>query len=328
MNVPLSGYRHGIWRPTHEPTQHDGIIGGVNGTAKGKGVFACVAAVALLVGCENPFANSNQGSAAGQSLGNALGIAAVPNLRDVGGYGTSNGTAVARGLVYRSDTFNPLSAQDIGKLARLNLKNDYDLRTPAEVAAQPDQMPPGVQHYVLNVYGDAASGVPANLNTLLLDPKQASAELGGLIDATGMASYRNFITLPSARQAYHTLFTSLSDRQNLPAVFHCTSGKDRTGWAAAALLSLLGVPKDTVMADYMLSNDYLLPQHQQAIDAFVAAGGDRDILVGLYGVKTNWLDAAFDEMQKQYGSIENYFSEGLGIDAAGQKALRDLLLGP
>lgn len=82
---------------------------------------------------------------AGQSLGIALGIPTVPNLRDVGGYKTRDGATVVRGLAYRSDTFNPMSAGDIKKLERVGLKNDYDLRTTSEVKAKPDQMPPGVK---------------------------------------------------------------------------------------------------------------------------------------------------------------------------------------
>jgi protein-tyrosine phosphatase len=111
-----------------------------------------------------------------------------------------------------------------------------------------------------------------------------------------------------------------------PGVFHCTKAKDRTGWAAAALLTLLGVPEEAVMADYMRTNDYTLPQFQHAIDAFVAGGGDRSIALAVLGVKPEYLEASLDEMQKRYGSIERYFSEGLGIDAAGQQALRTRFL--
>ena len=81
------------------------------------------------------------------------------------------------------------------------------------------------------------------------------------------------------------------------------------------------------MADYMRTNDYMLPQFKHAIDDFVAAGGDRAIAVAVFGVKPEYLEASLDEMQKQCGSIERYFSEALGIDAAGQKALRNLYLG-
>ena len=80
------------------------------------------------------------------------------------------------------------------------------------------------------------------------------------------------------------------------------------------------------MDDYMRTNDYTLPQFKHAIDGFVAAGGDRSIAVAAFGVKPEHLEASFDEMQKQCGSIEKYFSEGLGIDTAGLKALRDLFL--
>jgi protein-tyrosine phosphatase len=265
--------------------------------------------------------------APGQSLGLALDIPPVPNLRDVGGYKTSDGATIARELAYRSDTFYPMTPEDDRKLEVLRLKNDYDLRTTAEAKAEPDEMPAGVKYHLLNVLADAKSSAPAELEKLLHEPKKANAALGGgKIEALFMEGYREFISLPSARQSYRTLFLSLADQNKLPAVFHCTTGKDRTGWAAAALLTLLGVPPETVMEDYMRTNDYTLPQFQRKIDEFVEAGGDRDIAVAVFGVKREYLDASFDEMQKQYGTIEKYFAEGLGIDASGQKVLRDMFL--
>ena len=263
----------------------------------------------------------------GQSLGNSLGIAALSNLRDVGGYRTGDGATVAHGLVYRSDTFHPMSDEDIAKLKALGLRNNYDLRTNVEVKAKPDQMPPGVRYHHLDVLADAKSNAAARLEALLHDPKKANAELGGgKIEALFKQGYREFISLPSARNAYRSLFLALADRSQLPAVFHCTTGKDRTGWAAAALLSLLGVPRDEVMADFMRTNDYTLPQFRSKIDEFVAAGGERAIAEAILGVKPEYLEASFDEMRKRYGTIERYFSEGLGIDSAGQYALRKLYI--
>ena len=263
--------------------------------------------------------------APGQSLGIALDIPPVPNLRDVGGYETRDGATVARGLAYRSDTFHPMTAEDDKRLAILGLKNDYDLRTTAEAKAAPDQMPTGVQYQLLNVLADARSAAPAELEALMHEPKKANVALGGgRIEALFEEAYREFITLPSAKQSYRTLFLSLADRGKLPAVFHCTTGKDRTGWAAAALLTLLGVPPDEVIADYMRTNEYTLPQFKPMVDEFVAAGGDREIALAVFGVKPEYLAASFDEMHKRYGTIERYFSEGLGIDAAGQGALRAL----
>jgi protein-tyrosine phosphatase len=169
----------------------------------------------------------------GGSLGLALNIPTVPNLRDVGGYKTSDGATVARGLAYRSDTFNPMSAEDIKHLERLELKNDYDLRTTAEVRAEPDELPPGVRYHLLNVLADAKSAAPAELEALLHEPKKANVVLGnGKVEALFIEGYREFITLPSANQSYRSLFLSLTERTNLPGVFYCTTGKDRTGWAA------------------------------------------------------------------------------------------------
>jgi protein-tyrosine phosphatase len=188
-------------------------------------------------------------------------------------------------------------------------------------------LPPNVRHHLLNVMADANSAALPDFNALLRKPKDANVVLGdGKVEALFIKGYREFVTLPSANRACRTLFISLADSKNLPAVFHCAGGKDRTGWAAAALLTLLGVAKETVMADYMRTNEYTLPQSARVIDGFVAAGGDRAIPKAIFGVKPEYLEASFDEMQKRYGTIEAYFAKGLGIDAAGQKALRDRFL--
>jgi protein-tyrosine phosphatase len=180
----------------------------------------------------------------------------------------------------------------------------------------------------MNVLADANQAGLAQLNSLMKDPKAANAALGGgKAEAMFKASYRQLISLSSAKKSYRKLFLTLGDQEQLPALFHCTGGKDRTGWAAAAFLTLLGVPKETVMEDYLRTNDYVLPTVQKANAAFVEAGGDPSIPSAIQGAKKEYLQAAFDEMTTKYGTIEQYFSKGLGIDASQQKALRDLYLG-
>lgn len=214
------------------------------------------------------------------------------------------------------------------KLAKLGLKVSLDLRTWDERSARPDELPSGTKFVWLNVLADSPQAGPAQLEPLMKDPKKANEVLGGGKAAEGFQqSYREFVSLPSAKAEFRKLFLILGDKSQLPALFHCTTGKDRTGWAAAALLTLLGVPRDKVYEGYLRSNDYIIPKYQKVIDAFVAAGGDPSIPESILGVKKEYLDAAFDEMEKQYGSIEKYFSEGLGIDAAQQKAIRELYLG-
>ena len=146
------------------------------------------------------------------------------------------------------------------------------------------------------------------------------------MDALFAKAYREFVTLPSSRKAYGRLFADLAKEGDLPAVVHCTAGKDRTGWAVAALLALLGVPEEEIAADFLRSNEYVLPAYQKTIDGFAGAGGDPAVARAILGVRAGYLEAAFDEVKGKYGTVERYFSEGLGVDAAGQKALRDRFL--
>lgn len=259
--------------------------------------------------------------------GQSLGITSVPNLRDVGGYTTVDGKTLARGIAYRSNQLNPISDTDMKKIAALGLKNDYDLRTKAEGKERPDQIPEGVNYNLLNVLADANSAGPAMLEKLMHKPTEANEKLGGgKIDTMFIEGYREFISLPSAKSAYRELFLALGDPEKTPALFHCTTGKDRTGWGAAALLTLLGVSQDVVMQDFLKSNEYILPLYRKQIDAFAAAGGDSLIPLAIFGVKAEYLNASFDEVHKNYGSIENYFSDGLGINAEQQEEIKKLYL--
>jgi protein-tyrosine phosphatase len=257
--------------------------------------------------------------------GRSLGITSIPNLRDLGGYETTDGHTIVSGLVYRANQPVGLSPGDMAKLAQLNLKSAYDLRTLPEREAHPDELPPTVSYAWLDVLADATDAGPAMLAELMSDPDRANAMLGdGQAEAGFMESYRQFVSLPSARRGFRTLFLSLGEEAQLPAVFHCTTGKDRTGWAAAALLTLLGVPHDVVVEDYLRSNDYILPAYQHVIDEFVEAGGDPAIPEAILGVREEYLEAAFEEMRREYGTIEAYFTEGLGIEPDRVEALRGL----
>lgn len=267
------------------------------------------------------------GLSAKETVGQSIGIASVTNLRDLGGYKTGDGQTVKTELIYRSNQLSGISRDDMMKLQALGFKVSLDLRTWGERSARPDELPSGTKYVWLDVLADSPQAGPAQLEKLMTDPKKANAELGGgKIEELFKESYRQFVTLDSAKAEFREFFLIVGDNTQLPALFHCTTGKDRTGWAAASLLTLLGVPKETVYEDYLRSNDYIIPAYQDAIDSFVAAGGDRSIPLAILGVKKEYLDAAFDEMQKNYGSIEKYFSDGLGIDAARQQALRNLYL--
>lgn len=254
---------------------------------------------------------------------NAIHIPGAPNLRDAGGHATRDGGRVRTGLLYRSDQLGRIGDADMPALQALGLKRIYDLRTEDERAAQPDRVPAGATGVVVDVLADKKQAGPAELLHLLAEPQAANAKLGGgKAAALFTQGYIAFVSLPSARAGFGQMFRELADGDNLPALYHCTTGNDRTGWASAALLTLCGVSDDDVMQDYLRSNDYILPAYQAQIDKFVAGGVERDILLAILGVRSEYLHASFAEMRAKFGGIEDYFAQALGIDAAGQDALR------
>lgn len=284
--------------------------------------------ISVLPGCDRSETGRTDEDAAATTPGLSLGVTSVPNLRDLGGYTTADGAVVASGLVYRANQLSGISPGDMEKLASLHLKNAYDLRTAEEREKRPDELPTGVEYVWLDVLADSPQAGPAQLEKLMQNPEEANAMLGGgRVEEMFRKSYREFVSLPSARAEFGKLFLALGDEEQLPALFHCTTGKDRTGWAAAALLTLLGVPEDKVIEDYLRSNDYILPAYKKVIDAFIEAGGEESIPRAILGVKQEYLEAAFDEMQTNYDTIENYFTQGLQINATQQEALRRLYLG-
>ena len=189
--------------------------------------------------------------------------------------------------------------------------------------AQPDRLPPGTDYVVGDVLKDSADAVPAQLLKVVTDPKAAEEMLGGGKALPLFESgYRAIVSLPSARAGYHRLFSDLTQEEHGPALFHCTTGKDRTGWAAASILMLLGVSDDLVMKEYLLTNTQLLPAEKPVLDHFRALGGDPHVLRPVVAVAPEYLEAALDEMRKEFGTTEGYFTEGLKIGEGAQKALR------
>ncbi len=257
----------------------------------------------------------------------AIDIHSIPNLRDVGGHMTRDGGRVRTGLIYRSEQLSHIAPADMPAYEKLGLKKIYDLRTADERKAQPDEVPAGAQDVVEDVLADEKRGAPAQLLNLLANPTQAHAQLGdGKAAQLFIKGYIDIVSLDSARRGYAQMFTELADPTNLPALFHCTTGKDRTGWAAAALLTLLGVPDEQVMADYLKSNDAILPEYQPMIDKYTGIGIEKDILLSILGVRREYLEASFKEMHDKFGSIEDYFSTGLGIGPARQATLCKLFV--
>ena len=270
-----------------------------------------------------------QGSLIGQTPGASLGFESLPNLRDLGGYKTKDSLTIRRGMLYRSSQLFHVSEMDKKKLDALKLKYDFDLRTVREREAKPDEVNSVVRNVSLDILADQSEEVYVKLDDLMRNPRRVSTAMGGNTAEADNAMkqiYCDMVTLPSAKKAIGEFLTTLAKPASSPALFHCSSGKDRTGWAAAVLLTLLGVPREQILKDFERSNDYVLPAQKNAIDNFVKAGGEAGVMTAVLGVKGMYLEAAFAEVNRVYGSMDRYITEGLGIDATKQKAIRDAFL--
>ena len=248
----------------------------------------------------------------------SLHLTGAPNFRDAGGYRTSDGGWVRMGMVFRSNGIDRLTAADLNQLAAIHLRLVADLRTDEERQRAPDLLPPGVVERQANVMADRAGDVHALLSG---DSKPGGNSPSFAPTADLTPTYRDFVDLPSARRAYHQLFEELADRRHLPTMFHCTAGKDRTGWAAAVLLTILGVPRAAVLEDFALTDRYLPEELKESLrERFPAASPET--LRKMLAADPAFLEASFDETTRRFGSFDNYLREGLGLGNRELEAIR------
>lgn len=222
----------------------------------------------------------------------------LSNLRDAGGYRTAAGDWVRMGAIYRSNALAGLTRADRQALDRLGIRTVIDLRHVQERTVAPDVLPGGAGYVVADVFADA-SDPQVDVGSLIASGREYDA----IVQLN-----RAMVSSAAARQAYARLFHTLAADGDGAVLFHCTAGKDRTGWGAAVLLTLLGVPRETVYADYLLSNRY----REHEIEA--GAHGQGTAFVPLERVDAAYLDAAFDEVTRVFGTFDNYLKQGLGLD--------------
>lgn len=258
-------------------------------------------------------------------------IPGLPNFRDLGGHRTSHGTFIAPGTLFRSVDLSRLEPAGGQALADLGITRIVDLRTTAEIEKRPDRLPARMSTRHLDVLADSGATAGAQMAKVLADPRRLTEVLGGGAARERMAAtYRDIVSLPSALRSYRELFLDLAgpaggedaaddDSVNDTDVaaggvlFHCTTGKDRTGWAAASLMLLLGVDEDAVIEDCLRTNTDLLPALQPVFDRFAADGGDPAVLLPVLGVREEYLRTALDEVRLRFGGIRGYATDGLGL---------------
>ncbi|HEY9370697.1 tyrosine-protein phosphatase [Streptomyces sp.] len=251
------------------------------------------------------------------------------NVRDVGGYLTYTGDRVRQGLVYRADALNKLTNADITTVAGLNLGTVVDFRIPLELQYDgPDRLPAGpaaVSRQITDngLFGQLLAAIGSR------DPVRQEQMLGNGRAAAFMREvYRTFVTSAANRAAFGATLRDLARPGAAPLLYHCTSGKDRTGWTTYLLLTSLGVPDQWAVSDYLASNTF-----RAAYDAKVREGlkqgglmQNPDLIIPLQEVRQEYLDTALTELRSAYGTMFRYLTTGLGLDLPTLTALQNRLV--
>src|SRR5580704_14914780 len=225
------------------------------------------------------------------------------NVRDVGGYQSSYGLQVTRGLLFRGDALSQLSGLDRERLDRLGLHTVIDFRSPGEVLLSgADRLPFGVEFVSLPVGGGDLGAVYELIASG--DHERQRRELGDGLRVVCAAG-------------------------RLPLLYHCSGGKDRTGWMTAIVLTVLGVPREIVLRDYLLSNDFHRTGYQKLRFDLVKTGivADPELLRPILEQSATYLGAAFEEADRRYSSFGRFVTRGLEVSDAMQGELRRALLG-
>ncbi len=240
------------------------------------------------------------------------------NFRDLGGYRTKNGSRVKWGRVYRADNLSNLTDRDHELLKRMHISVVCDFRSPPEREKSPNKLPRNLTVHSLHL--------PMTLGTM--DAVEAmerfkNKDIDWLTPGYMQDGYLK--NLEHSADKWAVVFKRLVNDTE-PLVFHCSAGKDRTGICAALILLALGVPRETVIYDHSLSNEYLKAFLPEVNSYFESLGLDPRRLTPYLTAPREAMQAVLDHIQTRYGSIETYLLQKAGIREEQILALREKFL--
>ncbi|MBP6789895.1 MAG: tyrosine-protein phosphatase [Candidatus Promineofilum sp.] len=246
----------------------------------------------------------------------ALPLPSGVNFRDVGGYRTADGRAVRWGQLYRAGSLADLTDADVAALGALGLRLACDLRSADELARHADRLPPGATHAHRPIVGEV--GRLRRVVTFYRKRHRVQELLEEV--------YR--VMLDQNGPVFAGVLRLAADPANRPLVIHCTAGKDRTGLAVALLLLTLGVPEETVVADYTLSNhafEVLATRMRPEMARLYSLGFGEVQLRPFLLAEARTLRGALAYLRQRYGGVDAYLRRG-GLTDEIVAALRRQLL--
>lgn len=245
------------------------------------------------------------------------------NFRDLGGYKTEDGRVLKWGKIYRSDDLHLLTDEDLKYLSRLNIKSVVDFRSDEERESEPDKLNPDMTQVLLPIKFQ-----PEELDDETLKNLMKNLTFGTL-DSSNLLRDFNIVIVKDFATEYKKFFRHIIENNAEPIVFHCTAGKDRAGFASAMILTVLGVPREKVIEDYLLTNTYVkdhVDSEMLEIELKTFFRADTDNLRKINLVEERYIQAAFDTIDSEWGGMDNYISGALGLSEEDILKLKDFYL--
>ncbi|MEH0928019.1 tyrosine-protein phosphatase [Micromonospora sp. CPCC 205558] len=257
-------------------------------------------------------------------------LVGAPNARDLGGLVGADGLRVRVGQLIRTPALGRLTDEDLPVLAKLGPACVLDLRDSTEIAVAPPDRFAGEPQVVRLPVHDSEHPVFTYVSAVLLGHDlDAYAELARQGTAGAMAAiYRWFVTGESARVGFAEAVRLAAQPENLPLLYHCSAGKDRTGWLTVILLTALGVDEAAIRADYLCNNELTDSLRAVIVEAMRRRNPELDVdaVLPVLEVRAEYLDAAYAEVRRVHGSFDAYLRDGLGLTDETLSALRAQLL--
>ncbi len=253
-------------------------------------------------------------------------VQTIHNFRDFGGFPVQDGSIIRKGLLYRSGSLAEASDEDLAHLSSLGIRTVIDMRTHRERNQAPDRLPQTdaltYLHLPIKVSDHYETSRLMQLASLMFGQ-------GRKIDfhQVSVQSYQEFVT--GYKPEFGQVLKLVGDETRLPLLIHCTAGKDRTGFAAGLIQLLLGAPLEVVLQDYLLSNDLLETfqlEMQRRMKFLRFLGIPLEKFLPLFEVRREYLQASWEQIQRDYGTLGDYLRQGLGLMDQEQYSLRRLLL--
>lgn len=256
-----------------------------------------------------------------------IGVTSGRNFRELGGYETLSGKKIKMHKLLRTGNLADLSPFDKQFLTDYGVKYDVDFRSKEEVDNQPDRVPDGVEYIYDPVFSEDLTNSSKSITDL---DTQAHDDADFGFNHMHYA-YEDMIESEPAQKAYRKFFDVLLENtvDGESVIFHCTAGKDRTGFGALLALSALGVPLNTIKKDYLLTNITTKDFVDSMIEHARQNGKNENVLQSIrdiQSVRSEYLDHAVKVLNDEYGGINNYLRDVMKLSSADIMKLRNIYL--